>query len=190
MIDWARVLRLALVSRFLDDTEEQRLVPEKKVLYQFSARGHDVAQIILGQHLTHRHDAAGAYYRSRPLLLTLGLSAADGFAGPMGKSGGMSGGRDIGVVCNLPSDPGPVVLLDPLATFYDENVPLQEVRRLSATCLRHMERLRQHAPVLVVVPPAPAAAGRAFLLENLCQAASGVHLLERPAPVSPQPALL
>ncbi|HEX7023782.1 MAG TPA: thiamine pyrophosphate-dependent enzyme, partial [Gemmatimonadales bacterium] len=110
MIDWARVLRLALVSRFLDDTEEQRLVPEKKVLYQFSARGHDVAQIILGQHLTHRHDAAGAYYRSRPLLLTLGLSAADGFAGPMGKSGGMSGGRDIGVVCNLPSDPGPVVL--------------------------------------------------------------------------------
>jgi len=110
MTDWARVLKLALISRFLDDTEEQRLVPEKKVLYQFSARGHDVAQLILGRHLTHRHDAVGAYYRSRPLLLSLGLSIADAFAGPMGKSGGMSGGRDIGVVCNLPSDPGPVVL--------------------------------------------------------------------------------
>ena len=108
--DWARVLKLALISRFLDDTEEQRLVPEKKVLYQFSARGHDVAQLILGRHLTHRHDGVGAYYRSRPLLLSLGLSVTDAFAGPMGKSGGMSGGRDIGVVCNLPSDPGPVVL--------------------------------------------------------------------------------
>jgi 2-oxoisovalerate dehydrogenase E1 component len=108
--DWARVLQLALLSRFLDDTEERRLVPEKKVLYQFSARGHDVAQLILGRHLTHRHDAVGAYYRSRPLLLSLGLSVTDAFAGPMGKSGGMSGGRDIGVVCNLPSDPGPVVL--------------------------------------------------------------------------------
>jgi len=107
---WARVLKLALISRFLDDTEEHRLVPEKKVLYQFSARGHDVAQLILGRHLTHRHDAVGAYYRSRPLLLSLGLSITDAFAGPMGKSGGMSGGRDIGVVCNLPSDPGPVVL--------------------------------------------------------------------------------
>ncbi len=110
MIDWERVLYLATVSRFLDDTEEQRLVPEKKVLYQFSARGHEVAQIILGQHLTHPHDAVGAYYRSRPLLLSLGLSITDAFASPMGKSGGFSDGRDIGVVCNLPNDPGPVVL--------------------------------------------------------------------------------
>jgi len=110
MIDWQRVLYYTLVSRFLDDTEEQRLVPEKKVLYQFSARGHDVAQLILGQQLTHPHDAAGAYYRSRPLLLSLGLTVADAFAGPMGKSGGFSDGRDIGVVCNLPRDPGPVVL--------------------------------------------------------------------------------
>ncbi|MGQ0702645.1 MAG: alpha-ketoacid dehydrogenase subunit alpha/beta [Gemmatimonadales bacterium] len=110
MTDWKRVLYVTRVSRFLDDTEENRLVPEKKVLYQFSARGHDVAQIILGQHLTHPHDAASAYYRSRPLLLSLGLSIADAFAGPMGKSGGFSDGRDIGVVCNLPDDPGPVVL--------------------------------------------------------------------------------
>jgi 2-oxoisovalerate dehydrogenase E1 component len=110
MIDWERVLYLTTVSRFLDDTEENRLVPEKRVLYQFSARGHEVAQIILGQHLTHPHDGVGAYYRSRPLLLALGLPFADAFASPMGKSGGFSDGRDIGVVCNLPSDPGPVVL--------------------------------------------------------------------------------
>jgi 2-oxoisovalerate dehydrogenase E1 component len=109
-IDWRRALYLALVSRGLDDIEETKLVPEKKVAYQFSARGHEVAQIILGSLLTHPHDAAGAYYRSRPLLLTLGLSLEDAFAGPMGKSGGFSDGRDIGVVCNLPVRPGPVVL--------------------------------------------------------------------------------
>jgi len=109
-IDWGRVLYLTLASRRIDDIEETRLVPEKEVLYQFSARGHDVAQIILGSYLTHPHDAAGAYYRSRPLLLTLGLTLEDGMAGPMGRSGGFSDGRDIGVVCNLPNRPGPVVL--------------------------------------------------------------------------------
>ncbi|HLG04840.1 MAG TPA: transketolase C-terminal domain-containing protein [Gemmatimonadales bacterium] len=110
MTDWKRVLYLTQVSRFLDDTEEDQLVPEKRVLYQFSARGHEVAQIILGQQLDHPHDGVGAYYRSRPLLLALGLTLEDAFASPMGKSGGFSDGRDIGVVCNLPSDPGPVVL--------------------------------------------------------------------------------
>jgi 2-oxoisovalerate dehydrogenase E1 component len=109
-IDWKRVYYLTLVSRMLDDIEETRLVPEKKVAYQFTARGHDVAQIILGQFLTHPHDGVSAYYRSRPLLLALGLGIADAFAGPMGKSGGFSDGRDIGVVCNLPARPGPVVL--------------------------------------------------------------------------------
>jgi len=109
-IDWKRVAYLSLVSRRIDDIEENRLVPEKKVLYQFSARGHDVPQIILGQLLTHPHDAAGAYYRSRPLLLALGLPLDDAFAGPMGKSGGFSNGRDIGVVCNLPNPGGPTVL--------------------------------------------------------------------------------
>ncbi len=109
-IDWKRVYYLTLVSRQLDETEETKLVPEKKVAYQFTARGHDVAQTILAQYLDHPQDAASAYYRSRPLLLALGLSIDDAFAGPMGKSGGFSNGRDIGVVCNLPSVPGPVVL--------------------------------------------------------------------------------
>ena len=108
--DWKRIAYLLLASRGLDDTEEHRLIPEKKVVYQFSARGHDLAQIILGQLLDEKHDAAGAYYRSRPLLLTLGLSLEDAFAGPLRKSGGFSDGRDIGVVCNLPNTDGTIVL--------------------------------------------------------------------------------
>ena len=109
-LDWKRVLYLCLASRALDHIEETRLVPEQKVLYQFSARGHEMAQVILGSLLDHPHDAVGAYYRSRPILLTLGLSLEDAFASPMGKSGGFSNGRDIGVVCNLPKSDGPLVL--------------------------------------------------------------------------------
>ena len=46
--DWHRVASLLHASRALDEIEETRLVPERKVLYQFSARGHDLAQILLG----------------------------------------------------------------------------------------------------------------------------------------------
>ena len=115
-LDWRRIAYHALVSRSLDDVEEatnknRANVPrEHLVLYQFSARGHDVAQAILGSMLTHPRDAASAYYRSRPLLLSLGLSIEDALASPLGRSGGFSDGRDIGVVCNLPSRDCPIVL--------------------------------------------------------------------------------
>lgn len=69
-----------------------------------------MAQIILGTSLNHPWDGAGGYYRSRPFLLSLGLSVDDALAGPMGKSGGFSDGRDIGVVCNLPDGVGCKVL--------------------------------------------------------------------------------
>ena len=57
--DWRRIARLVLVSRAIDELEETRLVPEKKVLYQFSARGHDLAQVMLGSLLNHPHDGVG-----------------------------------------------------------------------------------------------------------------------------------
>lgn len=109
-IDWRRVAELMLASRAMDDKEENELVVNKEVLYQFSARGHELAQILLGSQLNHKHDAASAYYRSRPLMLTLGLSYEDAIAAPMGKSGGYSDGRDIGVVCNKPGLDEPTVL--------------------------------------------------------------------------------
>jgi len=109
-IDWNRVAELMLTSRAMDDKEENELVPNKDVLYQFSARGHELGQILLASQLTHKRDAASAYYRSRPFMLTLGLSLEDAMAAPMGKSGGYSDGRDIGVVCNKPGMDGPTVL--------------------------------------------------------------------------------
>ena len=68
--DWKRVTYLLHVSRTLDDIEESRLVPERKVLYQFSARGHELSQILLGLQLTDPHDGISVYYRGRPLMLT------------------------------------------------------------------------------------------------------------------------
>ena len=114
--DWRRIAYHVLVSRALDEVEEatnrnRATVPKDHVvLYQFSARGHDVAQCILGALIDGRHDAVGAYYRSRPMLLSLGLPLDDAFGSPLGRAGGFSDGRDIGVVCNLPNPNGPVVL--------------------------------------------------------------------------------
>jgi len=105
--DWEQVAYLLLVSRAMDRLEEEVLVPGKEVLYQFSARGHDMAQIILGSRLNGRRDAVAGYYRSRPLMLSLGLPAEDALAGPLMRAGGYSDGRDIGVVHNLPNLEGP-----------------------------------------------------------------------------------
>ncbi len=105
-VDWRRVVSLLHLSRALDALEEKTLVPEKKVLYQFSARGHDMAQILLGLGLTERHDAICGYYRSRPILLSLGVDLEDALGSSMGRSGGYSDGRDIGVVFNYPNPAG------------------------------------------------------------------------------------
>src|ERR1700732_1517039 len=84
--DWFRAAKLVLISRTMDLIEETELYPKKLIPYQFSARGHELAQVLLGSLLTHRHDGVGAYYRSRPLLLTLGLSLEDAMAAPLAKS--------------------------------------------------------------------------------------------------------
>lgn len=108
--DWKRIAFLLHTSRALDDIEESRLMPQRQVLYQFSARGHELAQILLGQGLTDPHDGVSVYYRSRPLMLALGLDLEDAAGGPLARKGSFSDGRDIGVVFNMPSSGGPTVL--------------------------------------------------------------------------------
>jgi 2-oxoisovalerate dehydrogenase E1 component len=108
--DWKRVAYLLHLSRALDEIEETKLLPERKVLYQFSARGHDFAQILLGLNLTDPHDGVTVYYRSRPMMLALGVDLEDAAAGPLARSGSFSDGRDIGVVFNMPTKGGATVL--------------------------------------------------------------------------------
>jgi 2-oxoisovalerate dehydrogenase E1 component len=108
--DWKKVARLVLLSRELDLLEEAQLAPTGRVTYQFSAKGHELAQVLLAQALDHPHDAAGVYYRSRPFLLAAGLTPAEALAAGMARAGSPSEGRDVGVVFNLPKRSGPTVL--------------------------------------------------------------------------------
>lgn len=109
-VDWWKVARLVMLSRQIDALEVNQLAPQGKVNYQFSAGGHELAQVLLGIALDHPHDAATAYYRSRPLLLASGLRAVEALAAGMASSGSPSQGRDAGVMYNLPRRHGPTIL--------------------------------------------------------------------------------
>jgi len=108
--DWKRIAYLVHLSRALDALEEKTLVPERKIFYQFSARGHDMAQIMLGQKLTCRNDAICGYYRSRPILLSVGVAPEEALGSALMRAGGYSDGRDIGTVFNYPNADGPSAL--------------------------------------------------------------------------------
>jgi 2-oxoisovalerate dehydrogenase E1 component len=108
--DWERIAYLVHLSRALDALEEKTLVPERKIFYQFSARGHDMAQIMLGQKLTRRDDAICGYYRSRPILLSIGVAPEEALGSALMRAGGYSDGRDIGTVFNYPNRDGPSAL--------------------------------------------------------------------------------
>jgi 2-oxoisovalerate dehydrogenase E1 component len=108
--DWMQAARRVLRSRALDELEEAELAPSGEVPYQFSAKGHELAQVLLALSLDHPHDAAGVYYRSRPFMLSVGLTLEEALAAGMGKSGSPSEGRDVGVVFSLPPRGGPTVL--------------------------------------------------------------------------------
>src|SRR3954454_1108016 len=114
---WLSVLQRALISRAMDDlevTKEYRPNPDKphegKLKFQFGAKGHEIPQLIAAALLNHAHDGASVYYRSRPLMLGVGLSPFEAFASVMHKLEGVSGGRDIGVVFNH-KQPGGVTVL-------------------------------------------------------------------------------
>jgi 2-oxoisovalerate dehydrogenase E1 component len=100
--DWKRIAHLALSSRLLDELEETELTPRGLVTYQFSARGHELGQILISQLLDRPFDAAGVYYRSRPFLLGSGMTVEEASASQMARAGGVSDGRDVGVTWNMP----------------------------------------------------------------------------------------
>src|SRR4030043_372356 len=77
-----------------------------------------------------------------------------------------------------PPGPRPLLVIDLLATFYDESVNLNESRRLLAGCIPHLQRLSQIAPGVVrAKPPAPISPERVVLAEDLRHAAAGARQL-------------
>lgn len=79
----------------------------------------------------------------------------------------------------------PCLVLDLLATFYDEHVSEREARRLLAACLRELERLCRGAPVVVTLSP-PLVPERAFLAEMVCTRADRLLTPEAPVRVETQ----
>ncbi len=102
LLDWKRLLSDLFLSRAMDEIEENRLVPEGKVHHQFSARGHELVQLVLGQALNHSYDAVSGYYRSRPLQLALRITPEEIMASMLAREGGHTNGRDSGVMANYP----------------------------------------------------------------------------------------
>ncbi|GIV50372.1 MAG: transketolase [Candidatus Kapaibacterium sp.] len=98
---WRAIARTVIASRLMDEIEERELAPKGLVTYQFSAKGHELFQVLLAELLTHEHDAATVYYRSRPFVLHAGMTYEEAFSGPLARRGSRNGGRDIGVVHNL-----------------------------------------------------------------------------------------
>lgn len=108
--DWLAISRTLIISRLIDTIEEEELAKARQVLYQFSARGHELGQIILAHYLNNEHDGATVYYRSRPFVLAAGMTIEEAFAGPISNTGSLNGGRDIGVVHHLPPRKGVTIM--------------------------------------------------------------------------------
>lgn len=89
---------------------------------------------------------------------------------------------------DTPALPHPYLILDPLLTFYDENVRPHEAGRLLEACLGQIERLRHAAPVGVTLGQ-PILEERAFLVQKVCDRADNLFTEELPAPGARQPEL-
>jgi hypothetical protein len=81
---------------------------------------------------------------------------------------------------NTPALKQPYIILDLLASFYDDHVNDREARRLLDACLLHVERFRQVAPVVITLAPA-LTEERAFMVELVCNKAQSTLTPELPA---------
>lgn len=88
-------------------------------------------------------------------------------------------------------EPHPLLVLDFLATFYDQSVRAAERRRLLRVCITHLKRLSRKAPIAIWVRQRSAVPEEALEFLNILEAAAGqVWMPERlPAPSWQQSAL-
>lgn len=75
----------------------------------------------------------------------------------------------------LPLTSIPLVVLDFLATFYDDTLPLPQGRVLLQRCLTQCERLRQGAPLLMTLSRPPQSTCRPLLSAVLQHATAFFH---------------
>jgi len=93
----------------------------------------------------------------------------------------------VSLLAQTPATAVPLLVSDLLVTFDDDNVSPTESTRLLRLALRHLHRLRQAAPVVIIVRP-PHQPARACLLHAV-QAAADVVWQREPAVIIPPPTL-
>ena len=86
------------------------------------------------------------------------------------------------LIKKTPAGPEPLFVLDLLATFYDESVPLRDSERLLRTTIGHLKRLAAVGPVIVGAREPRVLVKDRWMLLDLLQTASDVAWLLR-APV-------
>jgi hypothetical protein len=88
---------------------------------------------------------------------------------------------------STPALPQPYIILDLLATFYDENVPVPEIHRLLDRSLAQLDRLKLVAPIIVTLSPSHPE--RAVICEKVRARADQVVDIDIPFPIMIQPTL-
>ncbi len=83
----------------------------------------------------------------------------------------------VSLLENVPALGYPIIILNLLASFQDEQIQPAEADRLLALCLSHIERLRLSAPVLITLEPV-ILAEKENLLKRVCERADEVFLFQ------------
>jgi hypothetical protein len=94
----------------------------------------------------------------------------------------------LDALASSPASPTPLVILDLLATFYDETLPMPQARSLLGRCLAHLRRLTRTSPLFVFLVPPPHLARR-DLLDAVCQHATTLFFDPEPLPTPSQASL-
>lgn len=85
----------------------------------------------------------------------------------------------------LQAQPPVTLVLDLLATFYDENVTMIERQRLLALCRRHFKILSTRSPLLISLRPAqPTRPDQQSLLDEMISFVDDVWQAEAPVPAA------
>ncbi len=163
------------------------------VLAPHAARMH---MLVLSARLAHRGALqvldAGNQFNAYEVARSLRQEGAEGFQQALERIHVARAFTPYQLLALLEATPGlgqarpsaPTLVLDLLNTFYDENLPQPERRRLLVRCMAELRRLSQAAVVVVSVRPTPPVQEDPLgLVDMVKEASDEVLLFEEMAPV-------